>query len=346
MKQLILFSLMPFLTLAQLNKREEHKLNEMRYYDAWEFGEIQHLYYNQKASNAKESKVQSVTYLHGNQRKATKVSFRKWYNQAGKLVRTESKSDTVFYAYQDTLLTTIHRKTKKVDYLTQITYDDQHRMLTKTVKKNNQLQSINTYSYFKGQLRAQMERKTFGRNAHTYLLVNEYEALLHRITKTTFSIDGKIKQTWNYECNEKGKLVDTKLETVNSECRFEQSNSDGSYSIFRRTIVNGKPQLTEILYAADSSQIGFQSYYNDSVVKYSYRKNGNSEMHTNYSKKGKIIGCREIVFDDYGNQIAQNSIDKKGNKKNNSISETNDKHLIVRTTYNNRYVSLFQYTYF
>jgi hypothetical protein len=346
MKQLFFVFLLPFVGFSQLNHREEHQLNDIRYYEYWELSNLQNPYYNQKGTIVKEAKVQSVTYLHGDKRNAAKVSYRKWYNEDGKIIRTESKNDTVYFTYQDTLLVSIHRITKHTDYLTQVTYDEQQRVATKTVQKNNKLSSTTQYTYFKGQKKTRIERIVLGRKAHSYVLINEFEPLLERISKTTFLIDGEIKQIWNYECNEKGTIVDTKLERVNSECRFEQTNRDGSYSIFNRTIINGKVHLTETLFAADSTRIGYNTYHSDTVLKSSFIRKGNVEESKGFTKHGKLTYHQENKYDDYGNLIEQNTISKNGKRKNTSISETNEQHLIVRSTYNNRFVSLFQYTYF
>jgi hypothetical protein len=346
MKHLILFVLLPVLSYGQMNHREQKKLNEIRYFDEWELNGINNIYFNQKTNHVKEAKVSSITYLNKNKNKAAKVSYKKWYNPTGKIIRMESKTDTVVYNYQDTLLVSIHRKSKKNEYFTSITYDDQHRVSSKSIKKNNQLTMETYYTYFKGQKRTRIERKSYGKKPHTYLLENEYEPILDRITKTTYSVDGILKQTWNYECNEKGKIVDTKLETVNSQCRFEQSNNDGSYSVFTRSIVDGKVQLTETLHSADSTFIGYKSFYNDSVVKYSYMKIGNTEQNKSFNKHGKLIAHSEKEMDAFGNQIAEYKFNKKGERKTRSINTFNEKHLLTSITYEEKYVTLIQYTYF
>lgn len=346
MKQLLLIAFIPVLSFGQMNMREERKLNEIRYLDDWELNGIQNVYYNQKTNHVKAANVASVTYLHQNRKKAPQVTYTKWYNTEGKLIKTANKTDTVHFYYQDTLLISIHRKSKKHEYLTTITYDDQSRITSKTVQKNKQPQVTTFYTYYKGFKRAKVERKTFGKKPHSYVLVHEYEPLLDRLSKSVFTIDNKIKQTWNYECNEKGKIVDTKLETVNSQCRFEQTNNDGSYSIFTRSIVDGKVQLTETLHDADSTFIGYKSFYDDSIVKHSYMIKGNIEENKSFNKKGKLVDHTEKEMDAFGNQTAHYRFNKKGIRKNVSICTFNEKHLLTSISYNDKYVSLMQYTYF
>lgn len=347
MKQLLLITLLPFIGFGQMNSRELRKLNEIKFIDDWEMNGIQAIHFNQKSNHVKTAKVQSVTYLHHTKKKKTpKVSYKKWYNEDGKVIRTEYKSDTVTYAYKDTLLVSIHRHFKKDEYFTAIQYDDQNRIISKTVEKNHKPLVATYYAYYKNLKRTKIERKTFGRKPHTYVLVHEYEPILDRLSKSVYTIDGEIKQTWNYECNEKGKIVDTKIEAMNSQCHFEQNNLDGSYSVFTRSIVNGKVQLTESLYTADSVFIGYNSFYNDSLLKSSYRKNDAIEVSKSFSKRGKLIYHYEKEMDEFGNQLSYKRFNKAGKITSQDVSQYNEFHLLTSIAYKEKYFSLMEYTYY
>ncbi len=347
MKQLLLITLLPFLGFGQMNSRELHELNKIKYLDDWEMNGIQAIHSNQKSNYIKTTKVQSVTYLHYSKKKKTpKVSYKKWYNEDGKVIRTENKTDTVTFEYKDTLLVSIFRQSKKDEYFTAIQYDDQNRMISKTIEKNHKPLVTTYYSYYKNLKRTKIERKTFGRKPHTYVLVNEYEPILDRLSKSIYTIDGEIKQTWNYECNEKGKIVDTKIEAVNSQCHYEQNNLDGSYSVFTRSIVNGKVQLTETLYTADSIFNGFNTFYNDSLLKSSFRKNGTTEVNKSFSKRGKLIYHYEKEMDEFGNQLSYKRFNKKGEITSQDVYRYNEFHLLTSIAYREKYISLMEYTYY
>ena len=345
MKLVVLISLLPALALAQLSSKNQRKLNELRYYDDWGLNSIQQIYYYSKKDQIKGSLVESVKYISVKRNGKERLSYTKWYNESGKVVKTANKRDTVYIDYQDSLVIATRRHTEKHRYRTKYAYDEQQRIISREEFKDDQLTQSTHYGYYMGKQKTFIERKTFGKNAHTYRLENSYDTLLHRVSKTVFLVDGKLKQQWNYECNEKGKIVDTKIETTNSQCLFEQENLDGSYSIFTRSIINGKVKLTESLYSADSVYLGYRSYEKDSVLTQSYLINGNLEESKIYSRKGKVLFHQERVFDTFGNQLAHYEFDKKGNRRIISTCVYNAKNLLTEVTFTKNFKQRFEYTF-
>lgn len=345
MKLFLLFTCLPMMAFAQLSNKERSKLNQLRYYDEIELERSYLTFYVSKKNHFKGSNVASMSSIHVENNGKEQLKYTKKYDRSGSLMEVTGQNYSKKYAYQDSLLIQVFTKEKHNTFLTKYTYDEQGRLKCKEQFENDKPTQTTTYTYYQKKLRATTERIVYGRKTHVYRLENTYDTLLHQLSKSAFLVDGEVKQLWNYACNEKGSIVDTKLETTNSQCHFEQENADGSYSKFTRTIENGKVKLTEMLFQADSTYMGYKSYEHDSILVQSYLIRGQVEEIKLYSKKGKLQFHHEFVLDEFGNQTAHRSYDKKGQRKTISTCTFNEKHLLETYQFGKKSKYRFDYTY-
>ncbi|MGV3630892.1 MAG: hypothetical protein ACO1O6_06790 [Bacteroidota bacterium] len=109
-----------------------------------------------------------------------------------------------------------------------------------------------------------------------------------KLAKNTYFKNDKLIKSWNYECKPEGALeASNKNEMISSKCEYRQESSDGSYIVYERTLMHGKPYLHEKKFTRDSVLYETNDYVRDSIRTKSWYKNGDWD-NTVYYRKGNI----------------------------------------------------------
>ena len=347
MKQLVLLLFLPLTGFTQLSKKESQHLYSVRFSSEWELQNMQQLYFQTNHSLTVTNHVKMAYRYNLTKKGKRKFETRYIYNENGKIAAKMYKSDTVNFTYKDTLLIEVARKDRKDIHLTTYQYDDQNRLTGKEYRKNNKLISQTTIGYYKKKMRSFTEEVNFDKKKHVYRIDNQYDTLLNRVERSLYTVDGKTKRVWNYECDERGKPEKSKVEAVSSSCVYNQSNNDGSFSVFSRNLQNGEYILYETLYAKDSVVYGFRRFEKDTILVYEQIKTDLNTVSKNFSDKGKLKSTVTKTEDDHGNLLEEVRLDKKMREKSR-----------LKITYNNlslpetiQYVpgkskACFEYTYY
>lgn len=346
-KKLIVL-LIPFSAYPQLNNREERQLNNMQFSTfSWENTYANQIHYNLSSNLANKKNVKAVVKQTVNKRGKIKSTSYLNYNKQGKIICRAYESDSVFFSYKDTLLVATQRDAKKDRFKTLYQYDDQSRLVERQAYKNNQLVSRLTLGYFLDKKRSFVTQESFGRKKREFRMNYAYDSLLNQLTKSEFLVDGTVKRVWIYECNDRGKAVDPKLEAMSSSCRYEQANNDGSYSVFNRTLQDGKFILFETMFTKDSVSCGFRRFENDSILVYEQLEKGNTTESRNFSKKGKFRSKSINTINDEGNPIVREYQNKRGKILSRLEFTYDERGLpILLTTSHGKQITRFEYTFY
>ncbi len=325
MRALSLIMLLPFAAAASPNHKPIPKLYQV------ESARYQILYFSNNAiyfftaeNLAKENKVKTVSMYELNRKNEKKITETKTYNPAGSVIKRVSENVTTNYSYiNDTLISSIERITKKGKYLTTYTYDDQFRVTKYVSSENGKPIYQYDFRYFKDKEVASTKYTTFGKQNHVYEMITEYDDLLNTKTDASYLVDGEVRKTWNYTCDDKGTLVDTKKIEHVTECKNRESNPDGSYSVFTRTVEKGKNYLVRVDYTKDSLYSGHFKYYNDSVLIERSTHENNVSIYETFSEKGKLKYTSNVRYDEHKNIVEQTYSNGKGKIYSHYVSSYN-----------------------
>lgn len=333
------------------------------------------VYFYAPTKKRAENKVSQIKIIHVDKKKGNKEIIQH-FNKAGKLISAKNPSFKYEYKAEylnDTLLTYTFRKTKNKIIESKMTYENG---MLKTKEKfyqgKKKFSQVNTYSTSKKILKSDViDRK--GKNR---VMTYEYNTEGNLI-KTTFSINGKVKNVWNYDCKPQGQQIKPqKEESLSSRCEYREESNDGSYIIFTRTITKETPYLNEQKFTKDSILFESNYYRNDSILIHNWKKDDSWEISTNY-RKGKITyqyhnkynnerkvveykwsnrnKCKyqyKNIYDKNGNLVERISFDnpRKLNPSSKQKYEVDENGLVLRNLYfykgKQKNETLFEYTKF
>lgn len=281
----------------------------------------------------KASGVSEITITNTNKKGKKRIIIQQ-FNKNGMLVYVKNKSIGYQFnaSYQDdSLIVYSSKKYPKKHFESKYTYE-KGKIKNKMELKNGKLirETLNQYTSAGKILSSETHSKGKIRK-----LIYEYNEE-GKLKKTSFTIDGKVKKIWNHECREKGEAIASiKEEIVSSKCEYREESADGSYTVFVRTIQNGKTYLRESKYTKDSVLFEVNRYKNDTIlfekrtitkgyeVETEYKR-GKPTFQTHYkfqngeisaywyTKKGKFKYGYENSYDEKGKKIGRKSFGKKG----------------------------------
>ena len=303
------------------------------------------IYYMSSANAAKENKVQSVTdYLISKRGKKEELN-TKTFDAQGRIVQLNRKNSKEVYTYSDTLLTEVTTTTKRSTTKRTYEYDQEDRMIASKYYKDDKLVSAFRFEYFDQIRRTLVEHTVYKRKTTVSALKTSYDELLKKPTAAVFTVNGEVKKTWNYDCKEKGELVKSSTEVVSSQCKFQQENNDGSYSVFIRSIEQGKTYLTQTDFSKDSIFISQHKYFNDTVLVEETVKNGKNYSYKYYSEKGKFQRKYEATYDEFGNQLGFMNYNRRNKLIYYTKATYNTQHLVTEVESGKKWKHTFEYTF-
>lgn len=142
-----------------------------------------------------------------------------------------------------------------------------------------------------------------------FKMIYEYNEK-HTLIKNSYFKTDKLKKSWNYECKPEGALeASNKTEIVSSKCEYREESSDGSFTIYGRTLYQGIPYLTESKFTKDSVVYESNNYVRDSILTKSWTKSGEWEHEITY-RKGKINYQTKFRHNDKGQMLEYQSFHK------------------------------------
>jgi hypothetical protein len=251
------------------------------------------------------------------------------YNGNGQLVADIYPERRYDYRYNDTLLTEMtatykRGKTGRSVYR----YDDSGNLIA-IENFYNDKQTDHYRFAFSGDLCTLREYTDLThRKKRVYVIESTYSDE-GKIMSSVYSVNGEVKRTWDYSCNDKGTLTDGKKAEQTSLCTYDQQNNDGSYTVFTRTINKGIPYLTQVDYSADSVAIGRKEFVNDTILVSEYIFTERLQRYNFYTAKGKYKRGYENTLDDQQRKIMTRSIDKRQRTVSSTEITYNEKGLIA-----------------
>ena len=346
MKTLLLFLFIPCLTFSQFDEKDEHlqALYSAPSHLYQHFNNV--IYFYSNTTTAKLNNVEKVIQYRKTKKGVKKEVETKTFNAEGRIIHRKNSFEEVTLNYVDTLLLeTINVRKKTTEKIT-YSYDDQDRLIESKKYRNNKLVSAYRIDYFKQHKRSLVEYTVYKKKTEVYQLKTSYDSLLEKPISAIYISNGKLEKTWDYSCDEKGKLAATSNEALVSQCNFQQENNDGSYSTFSRTIRDGKNYLTQIDYSKDSLFLGYYQFYNDSILIAKTSKLGNRTEYETFSEKGKFKSKTIFLKDDQGNDLSTISYTKR-NKVISSVYAQYDSHnLITELIFKDNMQRFFEYSFY
>ncbi|TNE55652.1 MAG: hypothetical protein EP338_02440 [Bacteroidetes bacterium] len=265
-------------------------------------GYIDYIKDNQYQKYLRKNKIQSIqeesSYYN---KRGKKDSFQKTstFNRLGKTLQIKREKSLLEYQYEnDSLPIYICNQWKKRKIETKITYNRNHPVLIE--------------KYAKGKLSSSILRSF---NEHGKLLYSIWiDGRMTREVRYTYDEsgrktrtlqfrNGKLKKSWIHECKEEGELASNKKELLSSVCEYREESADGSFTIFQRSIRNGKSFLLKQHFNRDTVKLSSEYFVHDTVLISSNHYNIETRTWTNQNfKKGKLTQ-KGIVVRDEKNRI-------------------------------------------
>ena len=328
MKNLIILLCFPFVLIAG-NRDELKYLNQVR----WNYSQNNVLRENAifwmgNTNAAQKNNVATVKRFKVKKNGEKELIETKVYNNQGMIVERTYRDIKTTYKYNDTLLTSTFTQNKKSTFGSSYTYDKEQRLIHIKQFKNGKMRSETRYVYFEKNKLLSTEEIIYGKRTKVIRYETTFDEILKKPTAAFYYVNGKLIKQWDFSCQEQGEIV-KKDEKQASECTYNQSNADGSYSIFKRIIDNKKLYLNRTDFTKDSIFIASYRYYNDSVLITKSSFENNVSLYESYTHKGKLR-CKSIATYDENKNILQSEFYNSRNKKRSNSTYNYIKNRLIK----------------
>lgn len=343
MKNLIILLSFPFVLNAG-NRDELKYLDQVR----WNYSQNNVLRENAifwmgNANAAQKNNVATVKRFKVKKNGEKELIETKVYNKQGMIVERTYRDITTTYKYNDTLLTSTFTQNKKSSFGSAYLYDNQQRLIHIKHFKNRKTRSETRYVYFEKNKLLSTEEIIYGKHTKVIRYETTFDEILKKPTAAFYYVNGQLIKKWDFSCQEQGEIV-KKDEKQASECTYNQSNADGSYSIFKRIIDNKKLYLNRTDFTKDSIFIASYRYYNDSVLVSKNSFKNNVSLYESYTHKGKLK-YKSIAKYDGDKNILQSEYYNRRNKKRTSNTYNYIKNGLIQEYIFNNNKLVFEYTF-
>jgi len=187
------------------------------------------------------------------------------------------------------------------------------------------------------------EELIYGKRTIVISYETSYDELLRNTTAAFYYVNGELLKQWDFSCQEQGEIV-KKDEKQASECTYNQSNADGSYSIFKRIIENKKLYLNRTDFTKDSIFIASYRYYNDNILISKSSFENNVSVYEAFTQKGKFKYKSIAKYDENKNILLSETYNRR-NKKRTSSSYNYIKKGLIQEYQSKNYKLVFEYTF-
>lgn len=343
MKKLLLLLCVPVMLQAG-NKDGLKYLNQVRWnYNPNNLTRENAIFWMVNPNAAQINRVATVNRFKIKKNGEKELIETKVYNTQGMLIERTYRDIKTSYTYNDTLLTSTLTQNKKSTYGAAYTYDNQQRLIHIKHYKNEKLRSETRYVYFEKNKLLSTEEFIYGKRTKVIRYETSYDNLLRKPTAAYYYVNGELLKQWDFSCQEQGEII-KKDEKQASECTYNQSNADGSYSIFKRIIDNKKLYLNRTDFTKDSVFIANFKYYNDTVLISKSSFENNVSIYESFTHKGKFKYKSISKYDENKNIIFSESYNRR-NKKQTSSKYNYIKNGLIEAYQFNNYKLVFEYTF-
>lgn len=267
-------------------------------------------YNENKVDVLKTEQVKSLKCSVSNKKGKANYSYEINFNEKGKIVSYQTKKFTKTYSYlNDTLLLTIETKSKKGIELHERKYNENNKLTFIQTTKNGKVKHKENYTYNDQGRISKSEITNLNKNKRYEMIYEYYDG--KKLKFQQFSVNGKIKKTWSFDCKEEGELNNSKVAVLESVCRYEEQNRDGSYVEYVRKIVKGKDVLIKNYFSKDSIRYMNETYKEDSILLNRSIFSKNEIQHINFNKRQKITYSSKQKFNDQ-HQLLESQSSQKG----------------------------------
>ncbi len=300
-KLLLLILLSPFVIEAQKSMQQFYDLNSLIH---------NYNFFDESVTTTtlrKQLQIKSIktTAILKNSKKNYSTDLT--YNKMGKNTSYVTKKWSQEKQYlNDTLETYVVTTGKKQKTEVKSTYADGY-LSSRSIFDEGKLRSTYTLAYNQNK---KVTSSKLTRNKKIYEIQNSYNDE-NKLIKTVYLINYKIKKEWIYECKPEGQLVASKTEEISSFCTYKEESADGSYATFTRTLKEGKPYLNKQVFNKDSVLVSSKTFLNDTILVWEKTKINNVETFINYKKSGKFTYKQIITYNDLGNVLCREFINRK-----------------------------------
>lgn len=345
---LTLILLAPFAVFSR-NYSDDEVLNYMRWGSDYMIGYqwISSVYYYTSADAVKDNNVKQIVSYELKKNGKKVLESTKTYNSKGQLIKMVMEDETIDIVFTNNLLTEIIRTEKTKVTHTFCAYDDQERMTSIRIMKNNELTSETNYVYFEGTNTSIVEQISYknAKKKKVYRLETDYDPLLKTATESRYTINGKLEKQWTYSCDQKGKEVKSDVEQI-TECSYSTPNPDGSYTTYSRTMDDDGVYLVEMTYGKDSVMREYKRFYNDTVLVSHQISKDNVTTFESFGKNGKFEYKAIHTYDDRGNRVNYENYNKRQKCTSSMKASYTDKDLVEEVTYASGRGLQFEYAFY
>jgi hypothetical protein len=250
--------------------------------------------------------------------KKNKTILTEKFDSKGRILfsQTEGKkitSKAVEYNEKDYPILFKENKNGKVSYESQVTFDNQNRMIEKSATgKNGKFISRTVMTYGDGDCPITTDNYFKKKDNYSSRWVNTYYSACDKKSTVLYNKKGKIKKTWTYDCKQEGELLTPKKD-VTQICKWDEENDKYFIKVTQDFDEKGKiRKKVQKYYKADTS-IAETAFYNGSgIITYRFTvsydtinntrtsmaenfKKGISSSISTYTYKDKILIFREIT---------------------------------------------------
>jgi hypothetical protein len=251
--------------------------------------------------------------------KAEKLSWERTYSANGNNLsykRSSSKYTHIYNWHNDSQMSaSITLKGNDTSWYSVFKYNNENKLIEyKSFEKKKSASTWRTvYEYNEKGLKT--KETVYGKKDKLISKI-EYDYFEDDQKKETRTYDkkGKIKRVYNYTCEPKGKLADSKSEQLNY-CVIKTKNEDGSFYEIIETHVDGKVNRQIYTYAVDSNMVKYEVFKPNGqlryTTKYTYNLQGKTSSYQYYSSKGKLKYTEKYTFNEKGLMVNEDRFNPK-----------------------------------
>lgn len=154
--------------------------------------------------------------------------------------------------------------------------------------------------------------------------------------ETKYFRKGKLKHTWNYDCNSEGEILKKHKDTA-TVCHWQDTDSLGRIILWWQT-TNEKNQITKTKSVfekeSDKNPVEYYAYNSKNILTLHWRKTDKHYKYFSYKNSGRLARTYELFYDKFGKEIKSVNIYYGGKKNWTSTTEIsyNDKGLKSKET--------------
>jgi len=343
MKKILLLLCIPYILLAG-NKDDLKYLNQVRWnYSQNNLVRENAIFWMGNANAAQINKVATVMRFKVKKNGEKELIETKVYNKQGMIVERIYRDTKTTYQYNDTLLISTFTQNKKSTFGSSYVYDKEQRLIHIKQFKNGKMRSETRYVYFEKNKLLSTEEIIYGKRTKVIRYETTFDEILKKPTAAFYYVNGDLIKQWDFSCQEQGEIV-KKDEKQASECTYNQSNADGSYSIFKRIIEDKKLYLNRTDFTKDSIFIANYRYYNETVLISKNSFENNLSVYEAYTQKGKLRYKSIAKYDENKNILHSEYYNRRNKKRSNSTYNYIKNGLIKEYIFNKNKLE-FEYTF-